>query len=255
MFYEQFPSGLCFEHRRRRHSLDSESILRDRQGRSAGEYGGMGGYNGKTNKGGKGIHLNEGGPCWGKMSSLITQDGKTIDYDQSMRAFTVNVSGLAAGSADECFMHAWVNWTECSNCCCGRLMDYGVHYENLSDKDKLGCEGWFTKAADSVGMFFSITFRSSMAGKMQKKCPAAIREKCAPASTTIKSMQASTSRMMLDTTTSGRRGASSSPTVSFSSGYQVANRYVHPHNQYPISSNLGWSGLVTTNSKMPMKKN
>ena len=109
----------------------------------------MGGYNGKTNKGGKGIHLTKGGPCWGKMSSLIAQDGKTIDSDQSMRAFTVNASGLAAGSADGCFMHAWVNSVGQSAPdqlllrSCGRLMDYGVHYENLSDKDKLGCESWF----------------------------------------------------------------------------------------------------------------
>ena len=147
---------------------------------------------GYIHEGKVGIHINKGGPCWGKMNDLITRDGKTVDYDQSMRAFTVNASGLAAGSADKCFMHARVNWTECSNCCCEHLMDYGAHYENLSDKDKLGCEGWFTKASDSVGMFFSIAFRSFMADKMQKKCPAVIREKCAPASTTVESTQPST---------------------------------------------------------------
>ena len=57
-------------------------------------------------------------------------------------------------------------------------MDYQGNYENLSDKHKLGCEGWFTKASDSIGMFFSIVFRSFMLENLQWKCPEATIAQC-----------------------------------------------------------------------------
>ena len=109
-----------------------------------------------------------------------TSTGKSVRLQKSpFTALTLKPRGRAS-NGDKCYMQAWVNWTECSNCCCRHLMDYRGNYENLSDKDKHGCEGWFTKASDSVGMFFSIVFRSFMLENLQWKCPEAIIAQCEP---------------------------------------------------------------------------
>jgi len=112
------------------------------------------------------------GPCWGNIAQ-VGGNATLYPMSKSLRIqnnfLTLTLSGKSALGAD-CLMDMGIQLWLCSTCCCNKLVDYDVAFEDLSSRRN--CSLWFMRASSFASQFFESAVLLRHQVQLKERCPA-----------------------------------------------------------------------------------